>query len=140
MTDKETADSVISALQAQPTMEQFTNILALLGTDPGMTANPNGYLFTAGEMVKEFEDGTRALEIGAFSPEPVASSFGFHVILRLDPLDHPDLVKEYQDKVMNDLVDQWIAASTVQMDEAVVGQIDIQGTYNAYLQALSNQQ
>ena len=49
-------------------------------------------------------------------------------------------VKEYQDKVMNDLVDQWIAASTVQMDEAVVGQIDIQGTYNAYLQALSNQQ
>ncbi len=140
VTDKETADSVISALQAQPTMEQFTNILALLGTDPGMTANPNGYLFTAGQMVKEFEDGTRALEIGAFSPEPVASSFGFHVILRLDPLDHPDLVKEYQDKVMNDLVDQWIAASTVQMDEAVVGQIDIQGTYNAYLQALSNQQ
>lgn len=136
VTDETTADSIIAALNSQPTMEQFNNILSLLGTDPGMTSNPDGYLFTAGEMVEEFESGVRALEIGAYSPEPVQSSFGFHVILRLDPLDHPSLVGQYQEAVMNDLVDQWIAASSVQMDEDIVGQIDMQGTYNAYLQSL----
>lgn len=105
-----------------------------------MSSNPDGYLFTAGEMVKEFEAGVRALELDTFSSEPVPSSFGFHVILRLDPLDHPDLVGRYQEEVMNSLVDQWIAASSVQVDEAVVEQIDIQSTYQAYLQSLGVKQ
>lgn len=137
VSDKETADSIVAALNAQPSREQFDNILTLLGTDPGMSSNPDGYLFTAGEMVKEFEAGVRALELDTFSSEPVPSSFGFHVILRLDPLDHPDLVGRYQEEVMNSLVDQWIAASSVQVDEAVVEQIDIQSTYELYLQSLS---
>lgn len=135
--DEVTAESIITALDSQPTMDQFNNILSILGTDPGMTSNPDGYLFSAGEMVEEFETAVRALEIGAYTSEPVQSDYGFHVILRLDPLGHPDLVGQYQEAVMNDLVDQWIAAASVQVDEAVVGQIDIQSTY---LQALAAQQ
>lgn len=138
--DQASADSVITALNSQPTMEQFNNILSLLGTDPGMTANPDGYLFTAGEMAEEFETAVRALEIGAYSSQPVQTEFGFHVILRLDPLDHPDLVGKYQEEAMNDLVDWWIASSSVQVDRDVVGQIDMEATYNAYLQSLAAQQ
>lgn len=116
---------------------ELNDKVALVINGRGMTSNPDGYLFTAGDMVEEFEAGTRALVIGAHSPEPVQSSFGFHVILRLDPLDHPDLLGMYQEAVMNDLVDQWVAQAVVQADENVLGQIDIQSTYELYLQSLS---
>ena len=53
--------------------------------DPGMTTFPDGYAFTSGQMVQEFEDGTRALEDYALS-DIVESSYGCHIILRL-PLD-----------------------------------------------------
>ena len=53
--------------------------------DPGMTTFPDGYTFTSGQMVQEFEDGTRALEDYALS-DIVESSYGCHIILRL-PLD-----------------------------------------------------
>ena len=43
--------------------------------DPGMTTFPDGYTFTSGQMVQEFEDGTRALEDYALS-DIVESSYG----------------------------------------------------------------
>lgn len=138
--DESTAQSIITALQAQPTMDQFNAILSVLGTDPGMTSNPDGYLFTAGEMVAEFETGVRSLPIGGFSADPVQSSFGFHVILRLDPLTHPDLLPQYREAVMNDLVDQWMAAATVQVVQPVIDQLDLPATYTSYLESLSSSQ
>lgn len=135
--DEASAQSIIASLNAQPTQAQFDNILSLLGTDPGMASNPEGYLFSPGEMVEEFEAGVRALEMGAYSPEPVQSSFGFHVILRLDPLDHPDLPEMYQEERMNDLVDQWIDQADLRVNQDVIDQIDIQSTYELYLQGLS---
>ena len=53
--------------------------------DPGMTTFPDGYTFTSGQMVQEFEDGTRALGDYGLS-DIVESSYGCHIILRL-PLD-----------------------------------------------------
>ena len=53
--------------------------------DPGMTTFPDGYTFTSGQMVQEFEDGTRALADYEIS-DIVESSYGCHIILRL-PLD-----------------------------------------------------
>ena len=52
--------------------------------DSGLSTNPDGYLFTAGDMVSEFEEGTRALEFGGISPV-IQSTYGYHIILRLDP-------------------------------------------------------
>ena len=43
----------------------------------------------------------------------------------------------YQEDRMNDLVDQWIAQASVQVDELVMSEIDIQSTYEFYLQSLS---
>ena len=137
--DEASAQSAIDSLNVQPTLAQFDNILSVLGTDPGMASNPNGYLFGPGEMVEEFEKGTLALEIGGYSPQPVQSSFGFHVILRLDPLEHPDLPGMYQEDRMNDLVDQWMAQADVQVNEDVMKKIDAQATYEGYLQSLSSQ-
>lgn len=138
--DESTARSVIAGLDAQPTLEQFNAILSVLGTDPGMAANPEGYLFTAGEMVEPFENGTRALTVGSYSKEPVASDFGFHVIWRLDPLDHPDLKAQYQELRLNSIVDLALAGAYIRTNDEIIANIDLPSTYNAYLQALAAQQ
>ena len=130
--DESTAQSVIAALDSQPTPDQFNAILSVLGTDPGMAANPNGYLFTAGEMVEPFEAGTRALAIGAYSSEPVQSSFGYHVILRLDPVDHPDLAEQYHQAAYSALVSQWMAEAQITVNQAVMDTIDVKAIFDRY--------
>lgn len=45
----------------------------------------NAYTFTYGQMVKEFEDTAFSMDEGAVS-DPVKSTYGYHVILRL-PID-----------------------------------------------------
>lgn len=134
--DESTAQSVISALEAQPTLEQFDSILSVLGTDPGMTSNPDGYLFTSGQMLKEFEQGVRDLPINGFSDQPVQTLRGYHVILRLDPLDHPDLISQYQEAVMNDFVDDALTAAQITLNQDVINKIDLPKTYENYLQQL----
>jgi hypothetical protein len=50
--------------------------------DTGKTAYPDGYLFTPGTMVAEFEEGVKALAEYEVS-EPILSAWGYHVIMRL---------------------------------------------------------
>ncbi|NCB63651.1 MAG: hypothetical protein EOM52_08560, partial [Clostridia bacterium] len=72
---------------------------------------PEGYTFTSGQMVDEFYDGTKALEVGAVS-EPIQSTYGYHIILRLDVKD------AYADDKANALVDQWVTDAKVETTEA----------------------
>ena len=60
--------------------------------DSGKSAYPEGYLFTPGTMVSEFEDGVKALEEYEVS-EPILSAYGYHVIMRL-PL-RADMAMQY---------------------------------------------
>ena len=64
--------------------EDFDSLIATYGEDPGMVANPEGYTFTEGMMVPEFEAATRILEVGEISPL-VPTNFGFHIIKRVEP-------------------------------------------------------
>lgn len=62
----------------------FDELMKANSEDPsGLSTYPNGYLFTSGLMVSEFEDATKALQINALSPELVESQFGYHIIYRL---------------------------------------------------------
>lgn len=70
--------------------EDFDALIEEYGEDPGMSTYPAGYYFGKGEMVEPFEDAVYALEIGEIS-EPVRTTYGYHIILRL-PLDDGDLV------------------------------------------------
>lgn len=76
--------------------ENFDDLIMMYGEDPGMWDNPEGYSFTTGVMVPEFEEATRDLAIGEIS-DLVQSGFGFHIIMRVEP----DL-----DNVMGDLEDE----------------------------------
>ncbi len=63
--------------------EDFDALIAEYGEDPGMEAQPEGYLFTKGAMVPEFEEAAYALEIGETS-DLVETTYGYHIILKLD--------------------------------------------------------
>lgn len=137
--DTDTAKAVLDGLKAVPTLDQFNALLTVFGTDPGMTANPDGYLFSAGEMVSEFESGTRALEFGAYSAEPVQSTYGYHIIWRLDPAEHPELLTRYQDSAMLSLLDGWIQAADITVDQAALASVSVRAEYANYLQYLASQ-
>ena len=76
------AEDLLAQLQADP--DKFDQLMNENSEDSGLAYYPDGYVFTAGEMVTEFEEGVRALEFGEISPV-VESDYGFHIILRLDP-------------------------------------------------------
>ncbi len=73
----------------------FDKLIQEFGKDPGMTQNPDGYVFTKGEMVEEFEKATFALEVGKIS-EPVRSAYGYHIIKR-EAL--PELTQELSEDI-----------------------------------------
>ncbi len=61
---------------------RFAELKAQYCEDPGREVYPEGYVFTPGTMVEEFEDAVNALADYEVS-EPVLSAFGYHVIMRL---------------------------------------------------------
>ncbi len=72
------------------TPANFDSLVDEYSEDPGSATNPDGYVFTEGEMVAEFEDATKALTIGGISGI-VETSYGYHIILRLElPTDEAD--------------------------------------------------
>lgn len=62
--------------------EDFDALIKEYGEDPGMEASPEGYTFGPGEMVEEFYQGTLALSDNQIG-EPVETSYGYHIIMRL---------------------------------------------------------
>ena len=77
--------------------EDFDKLVKEYNEDPGVTANPDGYVFKEGVMVDEFYKGTLALELNNYS-EPVMTTYGFHIILRL-PLRDQDM-KTVKDEIL----------------------------------------
>ena len=90
------AQEIAAELQAiddpQLLLARFAELKEEYCEDTGKVSYPDGYTFTPGTMVTEFEDTCNALEDYQVS-DPILSSYGYHVIIRL-PLD-PDKVVEY---------------------------------------------
>ena len=69
----------------------FDALMHEYSEDGGLVTNPDGYVFTEGEMVEEFYNGAKTLEIGEVSA-PVLSPFGYHIIKR-EPL--PEVTQDF---------------------------------------------
>jgi len=97
MTGKELSEEEVAAKleQAQKLVEElraikdpeelkkrFAELKEQYCEDTGKTAYPDGYTFTPGTMVQEFEAATKALGSYEIS-DPVKTSYGYHVIMRL---------------------------------------------------------
>ena len=72
--------------------EAFLQKVMELSEDPGSARYPEGYTYTPGTMVPEFEAAAEALEDYAVS-DVVETSYGYHILLRL-PLS-PDAGVEF---------------------------------------------
>ncbi len=81
----------------------FDKMLQTYGEDPGMTANPNGYLFTKGEMVAEFEKAAFNLGVGQLS-QIVETEYGYHIIKRVAPNYTADELKGAGQMLVDDKV------------------------------------
>lgn len=62
--------------------EDFDALVSEYSEDPGSKSNPEGYVFTSGEMVQEFEDCVKSLKAGEIGF--AQTSYGYHIIKRLD--------------------------------------------------------
>ena len=72
--------------------EAFLQKVTEISEDPGSARYPEGYTYTPGTMVPEFEAAAEALEDYAVS-DVVETSYGYHILLRL-PLS-PDAIVEF---------------------------------------------
>lgn len=98
---KDLADKLYSELSEikddAERLERFKAMKEEYDQDSGKTANPDGYTYTPGTMVTEFESAAKALENYQIS-EPVKSTYGYHIIMRL-PLDPDAMVSDSGDQV-----------------------------------------
>ena len=79
---------------SQTLVARFKELKEEYDEDTGKTAYPDGYMFTPGEMVPEFENAVLALDDYGLS-DIVETTYGYHLILRL-PLD-TEAVMGYND-------------------------------------------
>ena len=101
-----TAESLLAQLQASADLTaDFNALMNEYSEDTGLASYPDGYTFTAGEMVEAFETATRALEFGEIS-DLVESNFGYHIILRLDP-DTESARRQYRADLLDAQMVDW---------------------------------
>ena len=117
---KELADELLARAKAG---EDFDELIAEYSEDPGSYYYPDGYYFTAGEMVPEFDSATRSLgmnEIGMCE-----SDYGYHIIMRL-PLEDGAVEQVLGLRSIQNIFDNKIPALlkehglTVEVDQAVI--------------------
>ena len=109
---KATAEDILKQLRNSENLAaDFDALMHEYSEDSGLATNPDGYIFTAGEMVSEFENGTRALEFGQISGI-VESSYGYHIILRLNP-DSPSLRDDCLSTLVSEQIETWVSEADV---------------------------
>ena len=125
---KAIAEGLLAQLQAvaddhDALVELFDKLCTENTEDEGLTYYPDGYVFTEGKMVAEFETAAKSLEDYGLS-ELVETQYGYHILIRL-PLAADDIVEYYSETESYDL--RYLAAwnifnSTVEnwFDEAEV--------------------
>ena len=108
---KAKAEEVASRAKAG---EDFDALIKEYNEDPGMESSPDGYVFTEGEMVDAFYQGTKALEIGGIS-DPIKSSYGWHIIQRLPLRDEDFTAKQatVEEALFSEQAEAWQQAAEV---------------------------
>ncbi len=94
--DKETvkkqAEELLSRIKKG---EDFDKLMKEYSEDPGLADFPDGYTFSHGEMVEQFEKAAYALEVGQVS-ELVETDYGYHIIKRM-PLEPINDINEFRE-------------------------------------------
>lgn len=130
---KAKAEDLLAQLRASedPTA-LFDELMKENSEDSGLESNPDGYTFGPGEMVEAFENGTKALDYNEIS-DIVESEYGFHIILRLDPLADETVYEQYlgewQGVQMDKMVEEKLSSLEVET-KAAYDTLDVEDFYN----------
>lgn len=131
------AEEILRALQESDDMETlFASLADLHSEDTGRAAYPTGYIFTEGEMVPEFENAVKELEVGELSGL-VKSTYGYHIILRRDlieglkenPKEKAILTETYLTTLINTII-----ANTNVTTAEVLGEVELSEVYSTYME------
>lgn len=104
---KNTADDVLKRAQKG---EDFDTLMNEFSEDPGLQTSPDGYVFSTGEMVPEFENCVVSLDINEIGF--AESDYGYHIIKRL-PLEMADL----EDRINSIFMEEKLEESIVKWEE-----------------------
>ena len=108
--------------------------------DTGLATNPDGYTFLPGEMVPEFEDAVSSLKVGEIDPKIVESSYGYHLIMRIEPdmdaIDDEDLKEKYESETYQKVLDDWSKDAKVETTKAL-DDLDMTKVYDKLTQLQS---
>lgn len=125
---KEQADALVAEIRAAEDpaalFDEKMNELSDDGRDAdGNLAAPDGYLVYEGaNMDPDFLSAALALDVGEIS-DPVKSQFGYHIILGVDA-DTDETRSYFPDYKMNQLVEEWVAAADVKVENERFDAID----------------
>lgn len=82
-------------------------------SDDKSNADKGGDLgwFNTGEMEEEFEDASFELKKGKYTTTPVETSYGYHIIYKIDEKAKPEL-KDVKEEILDTLVEEKLANDT----------------------------
>lgn len=103
------ADELSAIKDPDELAKRFAELKDEYCEDTGKTAYPDGYVFTEGTMVSEFEDTVKSLKAGEVSGV-VESSYGYHIIMRL--ADDADRTVSYSNDGSTAYSARYLAASS----------------------------
>ena len=81
----------------------FEKLVETYGEDPGTKTAPEGYLFTRGEMVEEFETIAFALKVGKISGV-VETPYGYHIIKRVENTYSDEIFAQTKSMLVKDSI------------------------------------
>lgn len=140
------ANEIISKLKNG---EDFDK-LAKEYSDDESTASNGGLLsdFVHGDMVEEFEEAAKNLEIGTYTTTAVKTTYGYHIIYKVAQKDKPelktvkdDIIEEIaNDKLTNDTTLQITALEELRKEYNVSIEDDkLKDQYESYIEYLKEQ-
>jgi len=122
------AEDVLKRINAG---EDFDKLMNEYCEDPGVKGAPDGYVFTEGQMVAEFEEAAYALGVNQVSGI-VETSYGYHIIKRV-PFDlkgeqEKECMAEYQLEYgmpkISELTKKWKAEAKIEINDKVYDKIE----------------